>query len=85
MKPRNMMIEVKRVISELLDVDVKDIQPESRLVDDLGADSLALVELLLTLEEEFELDAPDEDVNRIVIVQDIVDYLDKCPQFRETC
>ncbi len=71
--------EVKRVIVEQWDVDSIDIKPESKLIDDLGADSLALVELLLTLEETFEVDIPDEDagLEKIVTVQDVVNYLEK--------
>ncbi|MEP7051596.1 MAG: acyl carrier protein, partial [Pseudomonadota bacterium] len=58
---RNVTVEVKRIIKEQLDVDEKDIKPESTFIDDLGADSLGLVELVLAFEEAFEIDIPDED------------------------
>lgn len=67
--------EVKRIIKEQLDVDEKDIKPESTFIDDLGADSLGLVELVLAFEEAFEIDIPDEDTEKIRTVQDAVDYI----------
>jgi acyl carrier protein len=69
--------EVKRIIKEQLDVDEKDIKPESTFIDDLGADSLGLVELVLAFEEAFEIDIPDEDTEKIRTVQDAVDYIQK--------
>jgi len=69
--------EVKRIIKEQLDVDEKDIKPESTFIDDLGADSLGLVELVLAFEEAFEIDIPDEDTEKIRSVQDAVDYIEK--------
>ena len=67
--------EVKRIIKEQLDVDEKDIKPESTFIDDLGADSLGLVELVLAFEEAFEIDIPDEDTEKIRTVQDAIDYI----------
>lgn len=67
--------EVKRIIKEQLDVDEKDIKPESTFIDDLGADSLGLVELVLAFEETFEIDIPDEDTDKIRTVQDAIDYI----------
>ncbi len=78
--PLDVMAEVRRVVAEQLDVNPKDIQPSSKLIDDLGADSLSIVELVLSFEEDFELDVPDEDVERIQTVQDIVNYLETCKQ-----
>src|ERR1019366_1125811 len=69
--------EVKRIIKEQLDVDEKDIKPESSFIDDLGADSLGLVELVLAFEEAFEIDIPDEDTEKIRSVQDAIDYIEK--------
>ena len=69
--------EVKRIIKEQLDVEEKDIKPESSFIDDLGADSLGLVELVLAFEEAFEIDIPDEDTEKIRSVQDAVDYIEK--------
>ena len=69
--------QVKRIIKEQLDVDEKDIKPESTFIDDLGADSLGLVELVLAFEEAFEIDIPDEDTEKIRTVQDAVSYIEK--------
>ena len=66
---------VKEIIAKNLDVDINDIKPESSFINDLGADSLAIVELVLALEEEFELDIPDEETEKIRTVQDAVDYI----------
>jgi acyl carrier protein len=74
---RNIEAEVKRIIKEQLDVDESDIKPESTFVEDLGADSLGLVELVLAFEEAFEIDIPDEDTEKIRTVQDAIDYIDK--------
>jgi acyl carrier protein len=70
-------VEVKRIIKEQLDVDEKDIKPESTFIEDLGADSLGLVELVLAFEEQFEIDIPDEDTEKIRTVQDAIDYIEK--------
>jgi acyl carrier protein len=74
---RSIEAEVKRIIKEQLDVDENDIKPESTFVEDLGADSLGLVELVLAFEEAFEIDIPDEDTEKIRTVQDAIDYIDK--------
>jgi len=74
---RNITADVKKIIKEQLDVDEKDIKPESTFIDDLGADSLGLVELVLAFEEAFEIDIPDEDTEKIRSVQDAVDYIEK--------
>ncbi len=72
--------KVKQIIKEQLDVDEKDIKPESTFIDDLGADSLGLVELVLAFEEAFEIDIPDEDTEKIRTVQDAVTYIQKARQ-----
>ncbi|PIE05726.1 MAG: acyl carrier protein [Sorangium cellulosum] len=74
---RDIAAEVTAIIKEQLDVDEKDIKPESTFMDDLGADSLGLVELVLAFEERFEIDIPDEDTEKIRTVQDAIDYIDK--------
>ena len=74
---RDITAEVKKIIKEQLDVDEADIKPESTFIDDLGADSLGLVELVLAFEEAFEIDIPDEDTEKIRSVQDAVDYIEK--------
>ena len=74
---RDVTAEVKRIIKEQLDVDEADIKPESVFIDDLGADSLGLVELVLAFEEAFEIDIPDEDTEQIRTVQDAVKYIEQ--------
>jgi acyl carrier protein len=74
---RDITAEVKKIIKEQLDVDEGDIKPDSTFIDDLGADSLGLVELVLAFEEAFEIDIPDEDTEQIRTVQDAVDYISK--------
>ncbi|MBM4357371.1 MAG: acyl carrier protein [Deltaproteobacteria bacterium] len=75
MAEKDITAEVKRIITEQLDVDEADIKPESTFIDDLGADSLGLVELVLAFEESFEIEIPDEDTEKIRTVQDAVDYI----------
>ncbi|MGB0678380.1 MAG: acyl carrier protein [Polyangiales bacterium] len=67
--------KVKDIVSQQLDVDKANIKQESAFVDDLGADSLAIVELVLAFEEQFELDIPDEDTEKIRTVADAVSYI----------
>ncbi|MEG2338461.1 MAG: acyl carrier protein [Clostridium sp.] len=67
--------KVKERISEVLGVEADDITKESTFIDDLGADSIDLVELVMALEEEFEIQIPDEEVARIKAVGDVVDYI----------
>jgi acyl carrier protein len=74
---RSIEAEVKRIIKDQLDVDEKNVKPESTFIEDLGADSLGLVELVLAFEEAFEIDIPDEDTEKIRTVQDAIDYMEK--------
>jgi acyl carrier protein len=67
--------KVKKIICEQLDVPEEDVVPEASFVDDLGADSLDQVELIMAMEEEFDLSIPDEDAEKIATVQDAVDYI----------
>lgn len=67
--------KVKRIIVEQLDVEEGDIKLESTFIDDLGADSLGLVELVLAFEEEFDMEIPDEDTEKIRTVQNAVEYI----------
>ncbi len=64
--------KVKEIISQQLDVDVAQIKPESQFIEDLGADSLAIVELVLAFEEQFDINIPDEDTDKIRTVSDAV-------------
>lgn len=68
---------VKRIIAERLDVPESYVRPHSTFVDDLGADSMSLVELVLAFEDAFEIDIPDADVARIRTVQDALDYVER--------
>ncbi|MGF1466207.1 MAG: acyl carrier protein [Sandaracinaceae bacterium] len=67
--------KVKEIISQQLDVDVSQIKEESQFIEDLGADSLAIVELVLAFEEHFEIEIPDEDTEKIRTVGDAVSYI----------
>ncbi len=69
--------KVKSIICEQLNVAEEDVVPEASFVDDLGADSLDQVELIMAMEEEFDLSIPDEDAEKIATVQDVVDYIKK--------
>ena len=71
----NVLERVKKVIVEQLGVDESEITLESSFVDDLGADSLDVVELIMALEEEFNVEIPDEDAEKIVTVGDALDYI----------
>jgi acyl carrier protein len=68
---------VKKVIVEQLDVSEDEVTPEASFVDDLGADSLDVVELVMGLEEEFDIEIPDEDAEKIQRVQDAIKYIDE--------
>jgi acyl carrier protein len=67
---------VKKVVAEQLQVDPEQIVDEASFVEDLGADSLDVVELVMALEEEFDLEIPDEDAEKIATVGDAVRYID---------
>lgn len=77
MSERDVFAEVSKIIKEQLDVEEADIKSESSFIDDLGADSLGLVELVLAFEEAFEIDIPDEETEKIRTVKDAVDYINK--------
>lgn len=67
--------QVKNIVAEQLDRDVETVTEESSFVDDLGADSLDAVELIMRLEEEFEVEIPDEDAEKITTVKAAVEYI----------
>jgi acyl carrier protein len=69
--------KVKQIIVDQLGVDSGDVTASSSFVDDLGADSLDRVELIMALEETFGIEIPDEDAEKIVTVQNAVDYIQK--------
>jgi acyl carrier protein len=66
---------VKKIVAEQLGVNEVDVKHESTFVDDLGADSLDTVELVMALEEEFECEIPDEEAEKITSVQQAIDYI----------
>ena len=67
--------KVKEIISQQLDVDMTKIEEGANFIDDLGADSLAIVELVLAFEEQFEIDIPDEDTEKIRTVGNAISYI----------
>jgi acyl carrier protein len=67
---------VKKIVAEQLGVKEEDIQNSASFVEDLGADSLDTVELVMALEEEFETEIPDEDAENITTVQHAIDYIE---------
>ena len=69
--------KVKQIIIEQLDVAESDVVPEAAFVDDLGADSLDQVELIMAMEEEFDVSVPDEDAEKIATVKNAIDYIKK--------
>lgn len=72
----NIFEEVKAVIAEELEVEEAQISMDSAIVDDLGADSLDVVELIMRLEEKFEIEIPDEDAEKIQTVGDAVRFIE---------
>ena len=77
MSNTNIEERVKKIIVDMLGVKPEDVVPEASFVDDLGADSLDTVELVMALEEEFETDIPDEEAEKINTVQAAIDYITK--------
>jgi acyl carrier protein len=76
-KIENIEAKVKEIICQQLAVSPEKIRPEASFVDDLKADSLAVVELVLALEEAFDMEIPDEDTEQIKTVGDAIDYIKK--------
>lgn len=68
--------KVKQIIVEQLGVDENQVEPNASFVDDLGADSLDIVELVMAFEEAFDLDIPDDEAEKIKTVKDAVDYIE---------
>ena len=73
----NTFEQVKEVIVEQLNVSPEEVKPESNFVEDLGADSLDVVEMIMALEERFGIEIPDSEAENIKTVQDVVDYIEK--------
>ncbi|MGN1133908.1 MAG: acyl carrier protein [Oscillospiraceae bacterium] len=68
--------KVRDIVVENLDVDADAVTPEASIIDDLGADSLDVVDLIMAIEEEFDVEVPDEEVANIKTVDDIVKYIE---------
>jgi acyl carrier protein len=75
-----MEARLKKIVAEQLGVDESKIVPSARFSDDLNADSLDLVEMIMSLEEEFGVEIPDEDAEKILTVGDAISYIDSHAQ-----
>ena len=73
----NVAEKIKQIVAEQLGVDEGEVTPTASFVDDLGADSLDTVELVMAFEEAFEIEIPDEEAEKIRTVQDAIAYVDK--------
>ena len=69
--------DVRDVVVEQLGVDPQAVKLESKIIEDLGADSLDVVELVMALEEKFEVEIPDSEAEKLVSIQDVVNYIEK--------
>ncbi len=69
------MDKLKKILVEVLGVKEEDIKPESKFVEDLGADSLDLVELIMAFEDKLEIEISDEEAEKMVTVKDVLDYI----------
>lgn len=67
--------KVKKIIADKLSVDLEELVPEASFVDDLGADSLDLVELIMSMEEEFDIEISDEEAEKLATVKDVFEYI----------
>ena len=67
--------KLKDILADVLGVDKDDVKPESKFVDELGADSLDLVELIMAFEDKFEIEISDEEAEKMVTVKDVLDYI----------
>ena len=70
-----MLDKIKSIVAEQLGVDEDQVTEDASFVDDLGADSLDTVELIMAFEEEFDIEIPDEDAQKIKTVKDVIDYI----------
>jgi len=77
MSVENVQERVKNIIVEQLGVEADQVKPEAQFVNDLGADSLDTVELIMALEEEFEIDIPDEKAEKIKTVGEAISYIEE--------
>ncbi|PSB01743.1 acyl carrier protein [Merismopedia glauca] len=75
MSQEEVFAKVSKIVAEQLEVDPSDVKAESNFANDLGADSLDVVELVMALEEEFDIEVPDEAAEKLLTVQSVVDYI----------
>ncbi len=68
---------IRKIVAQQLDVDAAQVTIEARFIDDLGADSLDIVELVMTIEEEFDIEIPDEEAEKLATVGDAIAYVEK--------
>ena len=73
----NIQEKVTEIIVEQLGVSADQVKPESKMIEDLGADSLDAVELVMAVEEEFGIEVPDEEAEKLICVQDIISHVEK--------
>ena len=69
--------QVKKILCDQLDLEEEQVNEDSEVIDDLGADSLDIVDLVMTLEEEFDTEIPDKDIENLKTVGDIVKYIEE--------
>ncbi|MCZ6150030.1 acyl carrier protein [Campylobacter ureolyticus] len=69
--------DVRDVVVEQLSVDADAVKLDSKIIEDLGADSLDVVELIMALEEKFDVEIPDSDAEKLLSIKDVVDYIEK--------
>ncbi|MBU0986779.1 MAG: acyl carrier protein [Proteobacteria bacterium] len=67
--------KVRKIVAEKLSVDLEEVVPQASFIDDLGADSLDLVELIMSMEEEFDMEISDEEAEKLVTVQDVINFI----------
>lgn len=77
MNAKEIQPRVLEIVAEQLSLPVEEVRPESSFIDDLGADSLDIVELIMEMEEEFGTEIPDEDIEKMNVVQDVISYVSK--------
>jgi acyl carrier protein len=73
--PEEIAERVKAIIVDQLGVNLEEVTPQASFIEDLGADSLDIVELIMALEEEYEMEIPDEDAEKIQTVEDVTNYI----------
>ncbi len=69
--------DIRDVVVEQLSVDPNAVKPESKIMEDLGADSLDVVELIMALEEKFDIEIPDSEAEKLISIQDVITYVEK--------